>query len=115
MNGRGGMAPEVGNPVAQQAATDEFVVRTIRNGRIGTAMPAFQRPEAPAFSDQDIADAARLSANARRSERSESDGAERNFRNSLGRQAMNEETSDKMSDENKFKNLSRGAVLSKPP
>ena len=56
MNGRGGMAPEIGNPVFQRAATDEFIIRTIRNGRIGTAMPAFQRPEAPAFGDQDIAD-----------------------------------------------------------
>jgi cytochrome c oxidase cbb3-type subunit 3 len=56
MNGRAGMAPEVGNPVFQQAATDEFIIRTIRNGRIGTAMPAFQRTEAPAFSDQDLAD-----------------------------------------------------------
>jgi cbb3-type cytochrome c oxidase subunit III len=56
MNGRGGMAPEIGNPVFQQAATDEFILRTIRNGRIETAMPAFQPNEAPAFSDQDIAD-----------------------------------------------------------
>jgi len=56
MNGRGGMAPEIGNPVFQQAAADEFILRTIRNGRIGTAMPAFQRTEAPAFSDQDTAD-----------------------------------------------------------
>ena len=56
MNGRGGMAPEIGNPVFQRAATDDFIVRTIRNGRIGTAMPAFQRPEAPALSDLDIAD-----------------------------------------------------------
>jgi len=56
MNGRGGMAPEIGNPVFQQAATDEFIIRTVRNGRIGTAMPAFQRNDAPAFSDQDIAD-----------------------------------------------------------
>jgi mono/diheme cytochrome c family protein len=56
MNGRGGMAPEIGNPVFQRAATDELIIRTIRNGRIGTAMPAFQRNEAPAFSDQDIAD-----------------------------------------------------------
>jgi len=31
-------------------------VWTIRNGRVGTAMPAFQRPDAPALSDQDIAD-----------------------------------------------------------
>ena len=56
MNGRGGMAPEIGNPVFQQAASDEFIVHTIRNGRIATAMPAFQRLEAPALSDQDIAD-----------------------------------------------------------
>jgi len=56
MNGRGGMAPEIGNPVFQRAATDDFIVRTIRNGRVATAMPAFQRPEAPAFSDQDITD-----------------------------------------------------------
>lgn len=56
MNGRGGMAPEIGNPVFQRAATDEFIIRTVRNGRIGTAMPAFQRNDAPAFSDQDIAD-----------------------------------------------------------
>ena len=56
MNGRGGIAPEIGNPVFQQAATDELIVRTVRNGRIGTAMPAFQRKDAPAFSDQDVAD-----------------------------------------------------------
>jgi mono/diheme cytochrome c family protein len=56
MNGRGGIAPEIGNPVFQQAATEDFILRIIRNGRIGTAMPAFQRNDAPAFSDQDIAD-----------------------------------------------------------
>ncbi|MBZ5534311.1 MAG: c-type cytochrome [Acidobacteriia bacterium] len=56
MHGRGGIAPEIGNPVFQQAATNEFIVRTIRNGRIRTAMPAFQRPEASALGDQDIAD-----------------------------------------------------------
>ncbi len=56
MNGRGGMAPEIGNPVFQQAAPDEFIIRTIRNGRVGTAMPAFQHPDAPALGDQDIAD-----------------------------------------------------------
>jgi cytochrome c oxidase cbb3-type subunit 3 len=56
MDGRGGIAPEIGNPIFQKAATDEFIVRTIRSGRQGTAMPAFQRPDAPAFSDQDIAD-----------------------------------------------------------
>jgi cbb3-type cytochrome c oxidase subunit III len=56
MNGRGGLAPEIGNPVFQRAATDDFIVRTIRRGRMATAMPAFQRSEAPAFGDQDISD-----------------------------------------------------------
>ena len=56
MGGRGGLAPEIGNPVFQQAASDEFIVRTVRDGRAGTAMPAFQRPEAPALGDQEIAD-----------------------------------------------------------
>jgi cbb3-type cytochrome c oxidase subunit III len=56
MNGRGGFAPEIGNPVFQQAASDGFIVQTIRLGRAGSAMPAFQRSEAPALADQDIAD-----------------------------------------------------------
>jgi len=56
MDGRGGMAPEIGNPVFQQAATDEFILHTIRSGRTGTAMPAFQRSDAPVFSDQDLED-----------------------------------------------------------
>jgi len=56
MNGRGGVAPEIGNPVFQQAATNEFIVRTIQNGRVHTAMPAFQSKDAPALSNQDIAD-----------------------------------------------------------
>jgi mono/diheme cytochrome c family protein len=42
--------------VFQRAATDQFIIHTIRNGRVATAMPAFQRSEAPAFGDQDIAD-----------------------------------------------------------
>ena len=56
MNGRGGFAPEIGNPVFQGAASDEFIMRTIRYGRVGSPMPAFQRNEAPVFSDQDLAD-----------------------------------------------------------
>jgi cbb3-type cytochrome c oxidase subunit III len=56
MDGRGGIAPEIGNPVFQKAASDEFIVRTIRAGRQGSAMPAFERPDAPAFTDQDVAD-----------------------------------------------------------
>jgi cbb3-type cytochrome c oxidase subunit III len=56
IHGRGGIAPEIGNPVFQKAATDEFIIHTIRNGRQGTAMPAFERPDAPVFTDQDVAD-----------------------------------------------------------
>jgi cbb3-type cytochrome c oxidase subunit III len=56
MHGRGGMAPEIGNPVFQESATNEFIIRTIRDGRVGTAMPSFQRAEAPAFTDRDLAD-----------------------------------------------------------
>ena len=50
------MAPELGNPVFEQSAKDELIIRTIRYGRKGTAMPAFQRPDAPVLADQDIAD-----------------------------------------------------------
>jgi cbb3-type cytochrome c oxidase subunit III len=56
MNGRGGIAPEIGNPVFQSAASDDLIVRTIRFGRTGTPMPAFQRGDGPALSDQDLAD-----------------------------------------------------------
>lgn len=55
-DGRGGIAPEIGNPVFQQTATDEFIVHTIRFGRQNTPMPAFQRSDAPALSDQDLSD-----------------------------------------------------------
>jgi mono/diheme cytochrome c family protein len=54
--GRGGVAPEIGNPTFQEAATDDFIVTTIRNGRMGAAMPAFQRPSAAGLSDAEIGD-----------------------------------------------------------
>ena len=54
--GRGGIAPEIGNPVFQKTATDAFIIRTIRLGREHTPMPAFQAAGAPALSDQDLAD-----------------------------------------------------------
>ncbi len=54
--GHGGVAPEIANPTFQQAATDEFIATTIRNGRQGTAMPAFQRPGAIGLSEREIAD-----------------------------------------------------------
>ncbi len=56
MGGRGGIAPEIGNPVFQAAASDDLILRTIRFGRVGTPMPAFQRTEGAVFSDQDLAD-----------------------------------------------------------
>ena len=46
MTGRGGIAPEIGNPAFQQAASDAFIVTTVRRGRRNTAMPAFQ-PRVP--------------------------------------------------------------------
>jgi cytochrome c oxidase cbb3-type subunit 3 len=58
MAGHGGMAPEIANPVFQNAASDEFIVTTIRNGRRGAAMPSFQPKIAGARmpSDADLGD-----------------------------------------------------------
>jgi mono/diheme cytochrome c family protein len=56
VEGHGGIAPEIGNPVFQKAATDAFILRTIRFGREHTPMPAFQAADAPVLSDQDLAD-----------------------------------------------------------
>ena len=112
MNGRGGMAPEIGNPVFQRAATDEFIIRTIRNGRVATAMPAFQRNRGAGVQRSGHRRRARLFADTRRTERSKSDGAERDFRNSSGRQAMSDSKDEPRTNR---RNLSRGATLSKPP
>jgi cbb3-type cytochrome c oxidase subunit III len=54
--GRGGMAPEIGNPTFNFSASDEFIVTTIRNGRKGAAMPSFQRPGATGLEDSEIGD-----------------------------------------------------------
>jgi cytochrome c oxidase cbb3-type subunit 3 len=56
--GHGGIAPEIANPVFQRAASDEFIVTTIRNGRRGTVMPSFQPQIAGArmLSDADLGD-----------------------------------------------------------
>ncbi len=56
--GHGGVAPELANPVFQRAATDEFIITTIRNGRQRTAMPSFQPrvPGARSLSDADLGD-----------------------------------------------------------
>jgi mono/diheme cytochrome c family protein len=61
--GHGGVAPELNNPTFQQAATDDFIVATIRHGRRNTAMPSFQpgagNPGGPAtigLSDVELGD-----------------------------------------------------------
>jgi len=56
--GHGGIAPEIANPVFQKAASDEFIVTTIRNGRRNTAMASFQPqvPGALGFSDAQLGD-----------------------------------------------------------
>jgi mono/diheme cytochrome c family protein len=56
--GHAGVAPEISNSVFQQAASDEFIITTIRNGRRGTAMPSFQPhvDGAQAFRDTDLGD-----------------------------------------------------------
>jgi len=56
--GHAGIAPEISNPVFQRAASDEFIVTTIRNGRRGTAMPSFQPhvEGARSLSDTDLGD-----------------------------------------------------------
>jgi mono/diheme cytochrome c family protein len=59
-DGRGGIAPELGNPTFQKAANDSFITTTIRNGRPGTAMPSFQRPGAAGLSDEEVGDALAL-------------------------------------------------------
>jgi mono/diheme cytochrome c family protein len=54
--GRGGLAPEIGNPTFELAASDEFIAATIRNGRKGAAMPSFQRPDDTGLGDNEIGD-----------------------------------------------------------
>ena len=56
IGGRGGIAPELANPVFQQAAGDGFIATTIRNGRRATAMPAFQRPGVTGLTEAEISD-----------------------------------------------------------
>jgi mono/diheme cytochrome c family protein len=42
--GEGGEGPALANPVLQRAATDTYLLETIRNGRRGTPMVGFGRP-----------------------------------------------------------------------
>jgi mono/diheme cytochrome c family protein len=56
--GHGGIAPELANPVFQKAASDEFIITTIRNGRRNSAMASFQPqiPGAAGLSDAQLGD-----------------------------------------------------------
>jgi mono/diheme cytochrome c family protein len=50
------LAPSLGNPVFQRSAGDDFLARTICNGRADTAMPAFQRAGADGLTNTEIRD-----------------------------------------------------------
>lgn len=50
----GKIAPNLANPVFQKTAGDEFLARTIVNGRADTAMPAFQRPGCAGLTDDEV-------------------------------------------------------------
>jgi mono/diheme cytochrome c family protein len=50
------IAPALGNPAFQKAASDDFIARTIVNGRTDTAMPAFQREGAAGLTDDEVRD-----------------------------------------------------------
>ena len=56
--GHGGIAPELANPVFQKAASDAFIIITIRNGRRNSAMASFQPqiPGAAGLSDAQLGD-----------------------------------------------------------
>jgi mono/diheme cytochrome c family protein len=51
-----GVAPNLANPVFQKTAGDEFIARTIVNGRADTAMPAFQREGGAGLKDEEVRD-----------------------------------------------------------
>jgi mono/diheme cytochrome c family protein len=55
-HGGGRVAPSLGNPVFQKTATDEFIARTVANGRSDTVMPAFQREGADGLTDAEVRD-----------------------------------------------------------
>jgi mono/diheme cytochrome c family protein len=52
----GKLAPSLGNAVFQKTAADDFILRTIANGRQDTAMPAFQRPGTDGLTDAELLD-----------------------------------------------------------
>jgi mono/diheme cytochrome c family protein len=55
-HGENRLAPTLSNPVFQATASDEFLARTIRQGRPDTAMPAWQRDGAAGLTDGEVRD-----------------------------------------------------------
>jgi mono/diheme cytochrome c family protein len=54
--GQGRLGPALANPVFLAHATDAFLATTLVNGRVDTAMPAFQRADKTGLSDQEVRD-----------------------------------------------------------
>jgi mono/diheme cytochrome c family protein len=50
------LAPSLGNSAFQKTASDEFILKTIANGRTDTAMPTFQREGADGLTDEELRD-----------------------------------------------------------
>jgi mono/diheme cytochrome c family protein len=55
-HGANKLAPSLSNPIFLQTANDEFLARTIVNGRADTAMPAFKREGADGLTDDEVRD-----------------------------------------------------------
>ncbi len=55
-HGSNRLAPTLSNSLFLKSASDDLIVQTIRNGRIDTAMPAFQRSGAAGLSDDEVRD-----------------------------------------------------------
>jgi len=60
LNGSGGIAPTLSNPVFLASTSDDVIATTIINGRADTAMPSFQRLDAAGLSDQEVRDLVKL-------------------------------------------------------
>ncbi len=54
-HGTNHLAPSLANPVFQKSASDDFILKTLCNGRRDTAMPAFRRDGADGLTDDELA------------------------------------------------------------
>lgn len=55
-DGKGGIAPVLASATFQSAASDAFILSTVKNGRPDTAMPAFQRAGTAGLTDVELTD-----------------------------------------------------------